>query len=426
MIDLLRSAFGKDTKFIVYDTHGEVPSRYYPDLVFRKLIYLARESYRNNLLIGPWWAKNLLRSLDNARFRFGLWGVKHNMRILSRACLSEIELRDLLEYQRADLIISSGGTYLVENYSLAHRIFDYELTLYLGRPLVFFTQSLGPFSNPSIRRSLAPVFDRSPLILVRDKQSWDNLIELGVKNGNVHLAADAAFAVSDTAALEAAKFPTNKSGQPLRVAISVREWRHFKTVEPASGMHQYQEAVRVLTQHLVQKHNAKITYLSTCQGMPEYWTDDSKVAQRIVDSLSDDIRGSVSVNTSFHQPAILAKMLKDYDLVIATRMHMAILAFTVGTPVLPIAYEFKMRELFEKLGQGRWVQDIETISADTLVEAADLYLDLMPQIRKALFSAVQKEHESAVASGSLVRDAFEQWQLLNNLNTAHLRETVPK
>jgi len=148
--------------------------------------------------------------------------------------------------------------------------------------------------------------------------------------------------------------------------------------------------------------------------MPEYWTDDSRLAQKIVDGLSEVTRQSVSVDSTFHGPASLARTLKDYDLVIATRMHMAILALGVGIPVLPIAYEFKMQELFERLGQGRWVQDIETVSGDGLINRVDEFLDVLPEIRESIFTAVQKEHESAAASGQIVKQAFEEWRQTRN------------
>jgi colanic acid/amylovoran biosynthesis protein len=172
-------------------------------------------------------------------------------------------------------------------------------------------------------------------------------------------------------------------------------------------MKRYRDALAALTEHLVEKYNAQVTFISTCQGMEEYWTNDARVAQTVVDVLPSKIRDSVSVNSEFHQPAVLANMLRDYDLVIATRMHMAILALGVGTPVLPIGYEFKMHELFEKLGQRRWVQDIESISAQTLVDTADAFLAALPDIREPLFNAVRKEYESAKASGQFVKTAFE-------------------
>ena len=408
MMNVLRAAVGHDTQFIVYDKHGDVPNRYYPDVVFRKLLYLTRESRFVNRAPGGW--SRILRRLDDIRFRLGLRSIKNGIPLVPQVFLSSIERRDLLEYKTADLIVSSGGTYLVENYSLAARVFDYQLSLYLERPLAFFTQSLGPFSDPSNRKALLPIFDNSIAILVRDQKSRCNLIELGVDDAKVHLSADAAFALSDPEALESAKSHVARPGKRLRVVISVREWSHFKTIEPAQGMNQYTDALRTLTQYLVKKHNAEITYLSTCQGMPEYWTDDSRLAQKIVDGLSDKTRRSVSVDSSFHDPVALATTLKEYDLVIATRMHMAILALGVGIPVLPIAYEFKMQELFERLGQGRWVHDIETVSGDGLIQRVNEFLEALPKMRESIFTAVEREHGSAVASGQIVKQAFEEWR----------------
>lgn len=394
MVDVLRTAFGRDTEFVVYDKHGDAPARYYPDLEFRKLLYLSREAHGLN-------------------FKLGLWSAKHGIPVLPRALLNSTERRDISEYKDADLIVSSGGTYLVENYSLAARIFDYQLSLYLEKPLVFYTQSLGPFADPLNRKALLPIFRESSAILVRDEQSHANLEELGVDKTKIHVAADAVFALCDVPAIESAK-TGGRAAEQLRVAISVREWKHFKTLDPAEGMKRYIEALRGLTTHLVEKHNANVTYISTCQGIPEYWTDDSKLAQIIVDGLPEATRRSVSVDSSFRRPAELAATLKNYALVIATRMHMAIIALSVGTPVLPIAYEFKMHGLFERLGQARWVQDIESVSGDVLTERLEEFLAALPQLRQPLFTAVQKEHASAIASGQIVKQAYEEWRKANH------------
>jgi hypothetical protein len=37
-------------------------------------------------------------------------------------------------------------------------------------------------------------------------------------------------------------------------------------------------------------------------------------------------------------------------------------------------------------------------------------LNELPGIRAKLFNAVEKEHENAVASGQLVKQAFEEWR----------------
>lgn len=402
MIDVLRAAFGDDTEFVIYDKHGDAPGRYYPELVFRKLLYLTRTERTANL--------RFVQRFSGLRFKLGLWSSKHGIPLLRRALLNKTEARDVQEYKTADLIVSSGGTYLVETYSLDARIFDYQLSIYLNKPLVFFTQSLGPFADPLNRKALKSIFDKAIAILVRDEQSLANLEDLGISRTKIHPAADAVFALSDLDAVESAKLTSGNSHENLRVVISVREWRHFKTIDPASGMKQYIDALRSVTSYLVENRNAEITYLSTCQGMPEYWTDDSKLAHVIVDGLPETIRRSVSVDSSFHRPAELAATLKNYDLVIATRMHMAILALSAGTPVLPIAYEFKMHGLFERLGQARWVQDIETVTGETLIAALEQFLRALPQLRGPLFTAVQQERASAVASGEIVKQAYDNWR----------------
>jgi colanic acid/amylovoran biosynthesis protein len=274
---------------------------------------------------------------------------------------------------------------------------------------------------PANRKSLTGILDKSILILLRDKQSMNNLIDMGIKNDGIQVTADAAFALADPAAVEAAK-QTRRFNSPLRIAISVRQWRHFKTKNPDIGMSHYLEAVRAVTLHFVNEYAAEITFISTCQGMPEYWTDDSKLAKQIVETLPESVRDSIRVDSSFHHPKELAEILKRYDMVIATRMHVAILALGAGVPVLPIAYEFKMKEMFEKLGQSCWVQDIETINDQSLIKAVDLFLHSMPGICESLFAAVQKERESALESAGLVKKAFHQWQESNSLrNIARFR-----
>src|SRR5829696_6373260 len=95
MMDILRAAVGYDTQFIVYDKHGDVPSRYYPDVVFRELLYLTRESKQ-----GP----TLFRGVGQLRFRAGLWSIKQGIPLLPYILLNSIERRDLFEYKTADLI----------------------------------------------------------------------------------------------------------------------------------------------------------------------------------------------------------------------------------------------------------------------------------------------------------------------------------
>src|SRR3546814_14518787 len=96
------------------------------------------------------------------------------------------------------MVVSSGGTYLVPHYRLMPKLLDFLVVLALGRPLVLFTQSLGPFHGVGQRCLLRRVLSRAPLILVRDELPLGHLRRLAVPSDVALVCADTAFALSRT------------------------------------------------------------------------------------------------------------------------------------------------------------------------------------------------------------------------------------
>ncbi len=86
-------------------------------------------------------------------------------------------------------------------------------------------------------------------------------------------------------------------------------------------------------------------------------------------------------------------------------MHAGILALIAGTPVLPIAYEFKTHELFARLGMAEWVQDIESVTGASLRSALDGFVEALPSLEGPLFEGVAREQALAREGGALVQAA---------------------
>jgi len=381
-IAMLRETCGEKTDFTVYDMMGKAPARYYNDLRFRPQLFAQIEK---------------LTKRRPARIALSL-GVlllaKYGHTAPGRRLIARLppELRQsLADYANADLVVSSGGTYLVPHYEVYSKLFDFLIAQAFGRRLVLFTQSLGPFPSGKRRLLLRYVLRRAHLILVRDEKSRRQLEELGIAE-NVKACADAAFALAP-AALQGRDFPSRK---PWRIAISVRDWPHFRTRTAAAGMERYLTAVTALTEHLVERYAAEITFISTCQGTPEYWTDDGHTAERIVNRLPEGILRCVRCDRAFHTPAQLLAELQKHDLVVATRLHVAILSLCAGTPVLPIAYEFKTRELFERFGLDHATLDIEAVSPSRLIEAFENATAFWQGRADEAWSKVREERQSAL------------------------------
>jgi colanic acid/amylovoran biosynthesis protein len=158
---------------------------------------------------------------------------------------------------------------------------------------------------------------------------------------------------------------------------------------------------------LIERHDALVVFLSTCQGVGEYWTNDSAIAEKVIERLPPDLRKFMFVDCGFHTPNMLIEALGGYDLVIATRMHVAILAMCVGVPVLPIAYEFKTVELFARLGLDEHVQHIESVSSPELCRAVENLLVSRSRLGKTLQQKIAEERRSAFAAGRHVAAALE-------------------
>lgn len=418
IINLFKLEFGQDVKFVVYDSQPEIAYQYYPNLKFRKLIYSRLRDTPPMKFLGRSFAGRAVRRLlgnslrffsqiNPPRFYCAAWCHHHQRFWLTKLLVSSDELQDIEHYSSADLIVSTGGTYLVESYSpLTSRIFDYQLTLLMKKPLVFFTQSLGPFVTKYHQRVFQNIFNQSLLILLRDEASLRHLQKIQVDTKHAFVSSDVVFSFSD--GYPSKNFASRALGiSPLQIAISVRNWKHFQTTTASAGMEQFKGSIAALTQHLIEKYKAEITFISTCQGITEYWTDDSKVAFEIVESLPPDIQDRVKVNREFHTPQELIRILRNIDLVIATRMHMAILSLVAGTPVFPIAYEFKTKELFSRLQMGEWVHDIEAVRAESLISSLESFFQSKAHINQILSTHVEIERQRALESGKLVRTALE-------------------
>lgn len=403
MLQILRERYGSDAEIVVYDRAAAVASKYYPWATFRQApLIKERRSLLDRCLSRVGYGHWSIR-LRYAQLRIVMCLLRLKLGFLASLMASPATRAAIRDYLDADLVVSTGGTYLVENYDLAPAIYDYRLTLAAKRPLVFFTQSLGPFTRERHRRAFADIFQQAIAIFLRDERSREHLLDLGVDSGKITLARDAAFMLVKEHEADAAR-PASEH-RPLRVAVSVRSLRFFGSEEREVA---FVRGVRDLVSYLVTQQDAEVTFLSTCQGIAEYWTDDSKTASELVAGLPEAIQERVTVDGQFRQPAEIVEVYAGFDLVIATRMHAAILALAAGTPVFALAYEFKILELFGQLGLEKFAVPVEQVTRE-LGPAISTMLEARAQLRVRL-AALQpqlKETASAVAEALPVRHGGE-------------------
>jgi len=400
LVESLRDEWG-DCKITCYDSHAEAAARYYPELTFRKLLYVGYGE-TGCPIFG---LRYLWRLVKRCRFRAAAWLWSQGQRGWARSLGGKEAERDLSIYEKADLVISNGGTYLREHCGLGPRIYDFTIARWLKKPLVLFTQSLGPFREKRFRKDIKEVFDYADLILLRDEKSKEHLAELGVNSGKVRIFPDIAFYCGQKRRKSVGK---RNEHVPLRAAVSVRQWSYFDNSSTEAGMEKYKGMVADIVTHLVRNYGVEVTFLSTCQGIREYWANDAGVAEEIRRGLDEEVREQVRVDGEFHEPGSLRERLGEFDFVVATRMHAAILAMTAGVAVFPIAYEFKTQELFEQMGLGKWMEDINSLEREACLAKLDDFMANRKKITERVTEVVGDYGREARGAVDEVRKVWEE------------------
>jgi colanic acid/amylovoran biosynthesis protein len=342
----LCSVYDGELEVAFADSQPEVARRYYPELDLRPVMLRRFVRTRG---IQRRRAGIALRELNIARF------VAAARCPALRWLLRPAERRELEAYESFDVIVSTGGTYLVETYPVWPRLAELRVGLALRKPLIMYTQSLGPFNVPYNRFWVRYIARRARAIFLRDLRSQHHLREIGADTTASSVIPDVAFALDVPPAP-----PEHPGAEPLAI-VSVRSW------SDSEAMERYATAMSHAIEFLV-SHRFRVVLASSCQGVPEY-VDDSVVAATIADRLSPGTRRLVTVDRAQRRPEDLMTLLAQAELAVCTRMHMAILSLNVGTPVVAVAYEFKSRELFEALGMPERVVDFDTIDGEALASA---------------------------------------------------------
>src|SRR6476659_5508705 len=96
-------------------------------------------------------------------------------------------------YRSADVVLSAPGGFLNDFYPLSERLRGFEVAIALGKPVVLFAQSVGPFWTAESLRRVPEVLNRVSVICVRDAASKSCSVECGVNEKKIRETADAAF-----------------------------------------------------------------------------------------------------------------------------------------------------------------------------------------------------------------------------------------
>jgi len=349
---------------------------------------------------GPNTHNRILRFIHHRFFRpffYVLWA------ILFRVGLNPMSIKDpiIQEYVSADVIIDLSGDSFSDKGGFSIDIsFSILLGLSLKKPIVIYSQSIGPFGWAA--KSLAKYcLNKVNLIIVREEMTEEYLKRIGVTNNHLYLTADCAF-VLEPASDECIKDILLKENiditkRPL-IGISASTMLDDKNNNYVNSMVQ-------LVDYIIEKLNAQVVFVPHVTGINGRG-DDRSIGEKIFNLARN--KENISLIQGEYSPEELKGIITLCDMFIGGRMHANIAAISSCVPTIAVAWSHKYYGIMRTVGQEKYVCNFKTMDFEELRAKVDDLWDSREKVREELKANVEEQKKLAWYSAELVRDLLNR------------------
>lgn len=352
--------------------------------------------------------------------------------------------KKLREYSSADVIIHLGADLYSDDFgtiTIVEHSKDILLGTVLGKPVVMWAESLGPFKTKLTRWLAKVTLNRVSLISVREEISKRHLEELGVDKPPIYITADPAFLMESApeervqSILQDEELSDNK--RPLigmclslkYLAGGASKPRNFAFLQSLYHILQYtlpQELfkavvnlvrrtrfysvagrqqsnyIRVMAQiidYLVESMSATVVLIPHLQGTGLLVTERAIHEEALQQTKHKE---SVKLVSHDYTAQEIKGIIGQCDLFIGGKMHSNIAALSQCVPTVGLAYSYKFEGIMKTLGQENYVCSDITFE-DVISKVIDAW-NRKEEIRTELGSRLKDVRALATLNARLVKD----------------------
>lgn len=270
------------------------------------------------------------------------------------------------QIEESDVVIATGGGYLRGKKGfgdfviLSLHAVSYLVAMRLGKPLLLFSQSIGPFTNLLSRTFAKLVLGYADCIIAREGVTVSILKELGIPSSHIVQSIDSAFLFSTTQKTTMKNYLIHKGFNNSSTKVGITVKRCLDTQKQAS----FESEIAKFITYLQDQSNVQV-FLVPQTTSPLHNDDDRVVQNRILNHLETP-RDVIVLNRNYTATQIKG-IYENLDFLIGTRMHSAIFALTGYVPVIALEYEHKTRGIMRDLGLEEWVLPVGEVTATKLI-----------------------------------------------------------
>lgn len=290
-------------------------------------------------------------------------------------------------YKDMDCYIFCGGQNLINLGSgLVAALYEIVFSKVLGKPVMIWANSLGPFNPRYIRPFIRWVLNKVDLITTREAISKKILDDISV-TAPAFVTADAAFTLPHVSREEAMGLIERQTGNiknELLVGISAIPWdfpNESSEARKTELFENYLEVLAAAADYVIGKLNAYVIFFP--QVIIPTVKDDRPIAAKVLGKMGNESQAAIL--TDDYTPEQIKGMYGCMSLLIGTRFHSCILAQSMKVPTVAIEYDgHKAAGIMRLLELEDYVSDIYVITTDELISKIDKIWAERDGVRKKL------------------------------------------
>ena len=272
--------------------------------------------------------------------------------------------------KKSSVLISGGGSLLQDvtsKRSVAYYLSIIVMALVLKKPVVFYSQGVGPVTGPINRQLMRTICNRVSQIFVRDVASKNALIQMGVRKPSIQVVMDPVVSMNLTEEeWQSGESELAKAGIDFKRPLAGLYLRDWKTDA------NYHLEIAKVCEWLSEKGWLPVF-------VPMHYPDDVTAVRGIKPLLKCE---AIFLEGHYSPQTILA-MTKKMDFVVAMRLHGLIMAANAMTPYMGISYDPKIQAFATSSGFGE-VVDVNGFSAKQFIAKLDAFRVGLPEHRETL------------------------------------------
>lgn len=306
----------------------------------------------------------------------------------------------LKSIQESDLIIVCGGGFLGgKKFNSFTHLYQMNLNYRFNKPTILWGTSIEPIKNKIVGYFTEKEIKKLTHIFPRETIT-NNYVNNILPKEKVTLIPDMAFMLENKE--KEFKFVTElRKTFDMVIGITVRDW-HFPEKEDAEkAREQYINSVVETISNYVEKNNAVFVFVPQVLFDGD---DDSKTAELIKSKLKNEYKNHFIIRKDDWSPIEIKGLINNFDIFVGTRMHSNIFATSMGVPTVAIAYEKKTNGIMETVGLSDYVEEINDISAATLIGKIDRCIKNKETIREHLNKRIIEIRHDIVEKSKFIKE----------------------